>query len=383
MSAKHKRIERAQRFRRLRRGEKRAVSPVVATLILILIAVAAAAALYLWLVAWQGGVTSGIGSPGAQSTLTIGGSTSVYPFTSLAISWFEQNNTDIAINNNGGGSGAGMAAVCSGQISIGATSTPETATTLESQYGCPAVGTETVTTIAYDAVDVVVQGANPHGLQSINHDTLLAIYDRASTTPATLVSTTFNGVAIPAGIPAGALEWQNIPAAVSGTTLAGVLQAEANGGTYAALGGAGQAAGTGVLANDIVTNAADSSPCGWTICAGPFAGATSANAIVPVERSDASGATLTLEAKLFGATSPTGFATSYAGLGYSGCGSNNILSDCGIAVATSENGDGGVLSQIASNPNAIGYASDGLSRLTPGVGVAGIIPFDGVQQQTF
>ena len=55
----------------------------MATLILILIAVAAAAALYLWLVAWQGGVTSGIGSPGAQYTLRIGGSTSVYPFAQL------------------------------------------------------------------------------------------------------------------------------------------------------------------------------------------------------------------------------------------------------------------------------------------------------------
>jgi len=65
MSDKRKMRQRRQSFRRLH-GEKKAVSPVVATLILILIAVAAAAALYLWLVAWQGGVTKGIGSPGAQ-----------------------------------------------------------------------------------------------------------------------------------------------------------------------------------------------------------------------------------------------------------------------------------------------------------------------------
>src|SRR5580658_6876767 len=98
MSAKTKRIERSQRFRRLRRGETRAVSPVVATLILILIAVAAAAALYLWLVAWQGGVTGTVGQPALQTTVTIGGSTSVYPFTQLAVTQFQQNQSDIAVS---------------------------------------------------------------------------------------------------------------------------------------------------------------------------------------------------------------------------------------------------------------------------------------------
>ncbi|HTW77541.1 MAG TPA: archaellin/type IV pilin N-terminal domain-containing protein, partial [Thermoplasmata archaeon] len=97
MSAKAKRIERSQRFKRAWRGEnrKKAVSPVVATLILILIAVAAAAALYLWLVAWQGGVTGGIGNPSAQYTVSIGGSTSVYPFAEIAATQFEQNNSDV------------------------------------------------------------------------------------------------------------------------------------------------------------------------------------------------------------------------------------------------------------------------------------------------
>src|SRR5580658_10610257 len=137
MSAKTKRIERSQRFRRLRRGETRAVSPVVATLILILIAVAAAAALYLWLVAWQGNITGGIGQPGAQTTVDIGGSTSVYPFSALAATWFEQNNSDIAIQDSQGGTGAGMLAVCSGHIQVGAASTPETPAGLIASDGCP------------------------------------------------------------------------------------------------------------------------------------------------------------------------------------------------------------------------------------------------------
>ena len=113
---------------------------MVATLILILIAVAAAAALYLWLVAWQGNITGGIGSPGAQTTVTIGGSTSVYPFDQLAVSQFEQNNSDVAVSDNQGGSGAGMIAVCSGAVDVGATSALQTVSNLQANYGCPQGG---------------------------------------------------------------------------------------------------------------------------------------------------------------------------------------------------------------------------------------------------
>ncbi|MCI4373195.1 MAG: hypothetical protein L3K02_06085, partial [Thermoplasmata archaeon] len=101
------------------------MSPVVATLILILIAVAAASALYLWLVTWQGSITGGIGNQHVQSTLTIGGSTSVYPFDQVAVSWFEQNETDVAVTDSQGGSGAGMLAVCNGADQVGAASFPE------------------------------------------------------------------------------------------------------------------------------------------------------------------------------------------------------------------------------------------------------------------
>jgi ABC-type phosphate transport system substrate-binding protein len=354
------------------------VSPVVATLILILIAVAAAAALYLWLVAWQGGVTSGIGSPSAQYTVTIGGSTSVYPFSSLAATWFEQNNSDVVISDNQGGTGAGMLAVCDGNVNVGAASTPETPAGLAASDNCPSTGV-TVTTIAYDAVDVIVPTANVHGLQSIYYDTLTYIYDRASTTTPTLQATSLDGVAITSivGYPTtGTLAWDNIPAVVNGATVAGVLQQPTTAG-YAARGGAGQAAGTGALANDIVTAVADGSPCGFTICAGPFSAVGDA-AIAPVERSDASGTTQTFEAKILGATSASAFATSFSGLGYSGCGSNNLLADCGIAVPTGGNGNPGVISAVGSNPNAIGYASDGLVRAA-GSGV-NFVPFLAVDQ---
>jgi ABC-type phosphate transport system substrate-binding protein len=368
--------ERKLRYLRGLRGEKKhaAVSPVVATLILILIAVAAAAALYLWLVAWQGNITGGIGQPGAQTTVDIGGSTSVYPFSALAATWFEQNNSDIAIQDSQGGTGAGMLAVCSGHIQVGAASTPETPAGLIASDGCPSTPGITVTTIAYDAVDVVIASTNTHGLLSINWDTLTLIYDRASTTTPTLVATSVDGVAIGtiAGFPAGALTWTEIPAAVDGAVVGAVTEQVESAGA-----GAGGAACAAPFAADVcaATPGTTATPCGFAVCAG------GAGTIAPVERSDASGTTQTFEAKLLGATSASGFAATFTQLGYSGCGSNNILADCGISVATQENGNPGVLTAVAGNPNAIGYASDGLARTTTGVGAGGIVPFDAVGQQ--
>ncbi|HYB79634.1 MAG TPA: substrate-binding domain-containing protein [Thermoplasmata archaeon] len=208
--------QRRQAFRRLH-GEKKAVSPVVATLILILIAVAAAAALYLWLVAWQGGVTKGIGSPGAQYTVTIGGSTSVYPFASEAANWFEQNNSDVVISVNQGGSGAGMAAVCSGQVDIGEASAFYSASTLETSDACPATLNEQI--IAYDGVDAILPTGNPHGIQSMSWDTLQAIYEQASSTAPT------SGIASGDGYLAGSYHMDGV--------LAPVVSPGAQGTTYA------------------------------------------------------------------------------------------------------------------------------------------------------
>jgi ABC-type phosphate transport system substrate-binding protein len=349
-----------RRQARLQR-QGQAVSPVVATLILILVAVAAAAALYLWLVAWQGSVTGTIGQPTPQTTLTIGGSTSVYPFDAVAVPQFEANNSGIAISNNQGGTGAGMLAVCHGSVDIGTSSSLQTVAGLETNDQCPS--TTVITTVAYDAVDVTVAAANPHGLQSISYDTLTLIYDRASTSTPTLVATTMNGLAIPAGLPAGALQWADIPAAVAGAVL-GTNPAEQleSGGA-----GSGGAACPAPFAADIcaVTPGTTPTPCGWSICA---SGAVN---IDTVARSDASGTTQSFEARLLGATSATGFATSVAGLGFSGCGSNNLIADCGMTSVKSAEGNPAVISTVAGDVNAIGYASDGLIKAT-GSGVIGI-----------
>ncbi len=373
MSANTKRTERMQRFRRLRRGEERAVSPVVATLILILIAVAAAAALYLWLVAWQGGVTSGIGSPTAQYTVTVGGSTSVYPFTQVAVSYFEGNNSNVVISNNQGGTGAGMIAVCTGHIDVGASSTAQTVAGLQTADGCPT--TTQIQIVAYDAVDIIVPVANTHGLVSMSYDTLTAIYDGTSGGAATLLAPSIDGAAVNA-VPYGlapwsthaALTWSDIPAAVAGATVAGCTVTTETVSTVAATPGAN----TGVNcaapnANDYYTAPGVTSSCGWTICAGGNV------AITTVARSDASGTTQTFEARLLDATSATAFATAFTGIGFGGCGSNNLISDCGMSATLTGNGNPGVITAVAGNPDAIGYASDGLARLsTSGVTCQGV-----------
>jgi len=374
-----------QRRRKLRylrglRGEKKnaAVSPVVATLILILIAVAAAAALYLWLVVWQGNITGGIGNQGAQSTLTIGGSTSVYPFDAAAVTQFEQNNTDVVISNNQGGSGAGMFAVCSGAVNLGAASFPVDVATLESSYACPSqyASTIVVTTVAYDAVDVITSTANTHGLLSINYDTLALIYQDASyaagTTPS-LLTLTENGVAIPAGIPNNAaINWNQIPGAVMGATIGTTVQALAPGAAWV-----GAPCGLGALANTECYSAGGvASTCGFTVCA------TGATPIHTVARSDASGTTQSFEARLIEAESSHSFATAAQlnapTTGFSGCGSTNYIADCGYVATATGNGNPSVISAVSGDKDSIAYASDGLARAS-GSGVV-ITPFMGVGQ---
>ena len=346
--------------------KQRAVSPVVATLILILVAVAAAAALYLWLVAWQGNVTGGIGTPNAQSTMTIGGSTSVYPFTEVARVQFQQNNSNIVISDNQGGTGAGMLAVCHGSVDIGASSSLQTVAGLETTDQCPV--TTVITTVAYDAVDVVVPAANTHGLQSISWDTLAAIYDGTSGGTATLLAPSIDGQSI-AGTPIlnvapwsthAALAWDQIPACVFGaTTCGGVTTAGALPISLATSVGAGVAC-TGNA--NLVCENAGASPCGFSVCAGTLV--SGANLIKTVARSDASGTTQTFEARLLAATSATGFASSLAALGFGGCGSNNIIADCGMTSTQTGNGNPGVIASVAGGADTLGYASDGLARAT-------------------
>jgi len=390
MSAKAKRIERSQRFKRAWRGEnrKKAVSPVVATLILILIAVAAAAALYLWLVAWQGGVTGGIGNPSAQYTVSIGGSTSVYPFAEIAATQFEQNNSDVVVSVNQGGSGAGMAAVCSGQVNIGEASAYYSASSLETADGCPTTLNEQI--VAYDGVDVITQKANTHGLVSMSWDTLQSVI-AVSTTAAptsgfqyTLTNPTFDGVLLTgvtgyvAPTQGTGFAWDQLPACAISTPAAACVgatdeAADAGGivspGTTAACGGA--------YSGPALCYTAAGSPCGFVVCA---AGAANIHVYY---RSDVSGTTQSFLSRLVaaGAATWTGTQTPQS-VGFTGCSGDNQLDGCGASysstAATGENGNPAVITAVSGDPNGLGYASDGLVQQSSS-GVAAV-SFEGYGQ---
>ena len=376
-----KRIERSRRFRRTRLSinERRGVSPVVATLILILIAVAAAAALYLWLVAWQGGVTAGIGSPGAQYTLTIGGSTSVYPFASQAASWFEANNSDVVVSVNQGGSGAGMAAVCSGQVNIGEASAFYSASSLEASYGCPSTLNEQI--VAYDGVDAITQTANTHGLESMDWTTLQTIIAQASTTAPTSgfifqqggsSGPTFDGQVLSGiagfAVPVQGTEftWAQLPACAPAQNPCGAvahtIQVESAGA------GAGGAACAAPWTADIcaVTPGTTATPCGFSVCAG------GAGSVHIYYRSDVSGTTQSFLSRLVAAAgTATGTAVS---LQFTGCGGDNQFDGCGgsyaSAVSTGEAGNPAVIQGVAGDANGLGYASDGLVQASG----SGVLP---------
>jgi flagellin-like protein len=395
MSANSKRIERGRRFRRSRLSihERRGVSPVVATLILILIAVAAAAALYLWLVAWQGGVTAGIGSPGAQYTVTIGGSSSVYPWSVVAVKSFEGNNSNVIINVNQGGSGAGMAAVCSHNVDIGASSAPQTASVLEASYGCP--NTVVQETVAYDAVDAIVPTLNLHGLQSISWDTMQAIYVagiggapapvQAQTNLASASTYSMDGVAIttvPGYVapPATGFVWNQIPACSFGTVTCSGTAFTSTGMTIAAgtVPVACGSPGTG----DLCFTAPGTSPCGFSVCAGGTGAGSGAGqytaTIHPWQRQDAGGTTQSFTARLLGVGTTSSAATS--AVGFSGCAPTGQLTDCGISEKSQGFGNPGVIAGVSGDKDGLGYASDGLV-VASGSGVVAVA-FQGIGQAT-
>jgi flagellin-like protein len=335
------RLNRRRRLgrRALGRKQKQAVSPVVATLILILVAVAAAAALYLWLNGWQTGITNSIGSPTPHQTVTIGGSTSVYPFDTYVVSQFQQNNSNIIVSNNQGGTGAGMLAVCSGAVDIGAASSLQTPAGLEASDGCPsgANNAPVVTDVAYDAVDVIVPVANPHGLVSINATLLLGIYlADSTTTPLTTMPAYLTASGWVSGTP---VKWQDISTTANCLTAGQTLPPVGTGG-------------------------------GCTL----VSDANKGDQIQTVSRSDTSGTQQTFTAKLL-AISGTSQLTTFSAVAnnFGGCGSDGQLDSCGIAATFAENGNPLVISTVASHPDAIGFASDGLARLgTSGVTCQGV-----------
>ena len=119
---------------KISKHNRRAVSPVVATLVLIVIAIVGAVGVGLILsnVSTNVGKQANPGNAGqgAQSTLLIGGSTTVFPITEAARPAF-QSQYHVTILDAQGGSDAGMQGVLSGALDIGAASSVGAVTNLE------------------------------------------------------------------------------------------------------------------------------------------------------------------------------------------------------------------------------------------------------------
>ena len=134
----------------------KAVSPVIATLMMVLVSVGSAGALYAWQSGWMSDSTEDIGA-GARDNLVIAGSSTVYPFTVAAAEMFEAKNPDVKISVTKGGSGAGEFGVTTGKLDIGCAShtVPNLEVDLNNDGTEDVVGQELVTQVATDAVVMV------------------------------------------------------------------------------------------------------------------------------------------------------------------------------------------------------------------------------------
>ena len=159
----------------------KAVSPVIATLMLVLVSVGAAGAFYMWQTGWQGDVEDKAGGADLQSSLSIGGSSTVYEFLVVAKEIFEAQNPNYKVDIQKGGSGAGLMGAGLGLVDIGSASSDKSGSFYKypdfDRDGKKDLGVEMVNTkIGYDGVVVVVSDQRTD-LLSIGRETLAQIYE--------------------------------------------------------------------------------------------------------------------------------------------------------------------------------------------------------------
>ncbi len=100
-----------------------AVSPIVATLVLIVVAIIGAAAVALIMGSFSSNVShqvnSGNTANAASTQLTIGGDYDMQPLSTLLAKAYQNNNSGVLVNVQGGGSTAGEMGVGMGSIDVG------------------------------------------------------------------------------------------------------------------------------------------------------------------------------------------------------------------------------------------------------------------------
>jgi phosphate transport system substrate-binding protein len=149
-------------LRKFQRDVK-AVSPVVATILLVLVAVASAVAFWAILDGWQGSQSDKLNDVDFDSKNTVnsgvlkmGGSSTVAPLANLAIAAFMNDNPNALISYNTQSSGFGRDNIATGSIDIGGISDPYGSDAKDA--GLIASGV-VATTIGYDAVVIATNHA--------------------------------------------------------------------------------------------------------------------------------------------------------------------------------------------------------------------------------
>jgi flagellin-like protein len=100
----------------------KAISPVIATLMLVLIAVASSSAFYIWQSGWQDEAQENMGDADVSNMLLVSGSTTVTPFMDVAAEKFMLENPTYKVTVQGIGSGPGKSATLQGKCDIGMSS---------------------------------------------------------------------------------------------------------------------------------------------------------------------------------------------------------------------------------------------------------------------
>jgi len=126
----------------------KAISPVIATLMLVLIAVASASAFYIWQSGWQEEAQDNMGDSEVKTNMIISGSTTVTPFMEVAAEAFMEENPTYKVTVQGIGSGPGKSATLQGKCDIGMSSSALVAADLEAGL--------VQTTIGYDGIVMFV-----------------------------------------------------------------------------------------------------------------------------------------------------------------------------------------------------------------------------------
>ena len=102
------------------KGDTRAISPIVATILLVFMTVAAGTAFFLFENGWQKTVSTSLDHTQISSTqVTLAGSTTVANLMNTIVPAFENGNVGIKISYAGSGSGAGLLAVEKRSVDVG------------------------------------------------------------------------------------------------------------------------------------------------------------------------------------------------------------------------------------------------------------------------